>query len=157
MKNKTHASGANLSPKQKYLQTVQSRKDKRKPIELDMPSGAVWLVLPLNVPQFAVTGKLPLHLLAGKTLASATETSEEIANKLKTDDVTAILEMVRDAMLNNVVEPKITLEETEDSITPEMIDPEDFDFFMTYVMSGGQAAGGGQAQARSKSVSKTSR
>lgn len=140
------------SAKQKYLQNVQKSKAAKTPIKLEMPSNSIWLVLPLNVPQFAVTGKLPLHLLSGKAI-----TETEIAEKVSPDDVSKVLEMIREALLNNVIEPKITLKETDDSITPEMIAPEDFDFFMGWVLSGSQVTNGGQAQANSKSRSKSTK
>lgn len=128
--------------KKDYLKLVAKRKASQKLLELDMPTGAVWKYTPINIPQYAITGKLPLHILAGvKSLKSGMNAKQAAAleSKLEGDDIIKIYAMVRDVMLNNVVEPKITLEETEDSITPEMIDPADFDFFTQFVISGGQA------------------
>lgn len=125
--------------KKDYLELVKKRKAAQKPVELEMPSGAVWLVLPPNVQQYAVTGKLPLHLLAGKkSLKKAAQNADVMAENISGDDIINIYAMARDALFNNVIEPKITLEETADSITPDMIDNEDFDFFTSWVISGGQ-------------------
>lgn len=126
--------------KKDYLKLVEKRKSEKKPVELAMPSGAIWLVRPINVQQYAVTGKLPLHILAGvKKLKNVGKNQSELQNKLSGDDILNIYAMARDAMLENVIEPKIALEETDESLTPEMIDPEDFEFFVTWVISGGQA------------------
>lgn len=128
--------------KKDYLELVSMRRasniESGNLIELNMPSGATWKILPIKVGQYAISGKLPLHLLVNlKSLKNAPKNAEK---NLSGNDVLNMLKMVSDAFLNNVVEPKITLEETPDSITPEMVDAADFEFFRDYVLSGGQSA-----------------
>lgn len=131
-----------------YLALVEKRRQERieagEAVEIAMPSGATWKMLPVKTAQYAVTGRLPLHML--KKLSSVRNMPEKA---LSPDEVEtlglAAMEFARDVMLNNLIFPKITLEETPDSITPEQIDPEDFDYFIQYLL------GGAQAEANSKS------
>lgn len=128
--------------KQDYLAIAERRKQERiergEFLELTMPSGAVWKYLPVNVQQYAISGRMPMHLLA--KLESVKNAPEK---KLSQDELVELglsaMEVTRDVMLNNLFEPRITLEETGDSLTPEMIDPEDFKFFMNFIMRGAQA------------------
>lgn len=135
-----------MNSKQAYLELVAKRKqektDKGEVLELPMPSGAVWQYLPFKVQQYALGGRLPMHLIAKLESVKnmpEDERAKNISQKDLFDAGMSMMEVTRDIMLNNLVFPKITLEETDDSITPEMIDPEDFDFFMNFVRDGGQS------------------
>ena len=127
--------------KQDYLKLVKKRQSEQvaagELISLAMPTGAVWKILPLKTAQYAISGKMPLHLLAN--LSSLKNAPKDLEKDLTGADVLNLLTMVSDAFLNNVVEPKITLIETDDSITPEQVDPADFEYFRDYIISGGQS------------------
>jgi hypothetical protein len=133
-----------MNSKNAYLEIVAKRKqekaDKGEALELAMPSGAVWFYLPFRLEQYAIGGKLPVHLVA--RLRSV---QQNVGAKPMTDDEEfelgmAAMIVTREIMLNNLISPKITLEETEESITPEQIDPEDFDHFLKFVVIGGQSS-----------------
>lgn len=120
---------------QDYLAQVEKFKSEKKPIEIEMPSGSVWLCLPISIAQFAATDQLPSGLFSkpdGKKSRQATE--EELADLGYKGAL-----LTRDVMLNNLVYPKVSLEPSPDTILPEQIDPEDFDHFMKFVIRGGQA------------------
>jgi len=128
---------------QDYLALTQQRKQAKieagQFLELEMPSGAVWQYFPIKMEQYAVGGGLPLQLL------TKLKSIKDQPAKTLTDDEAATLGIramivVRDVMLNNLIFPKITLEPGADSITPEQIDPEDFEFFKNFVMFGAQSA-----------------
>jgi len=134
-----------------YLALVEKRNAEREAlavtnpenlIALPVPSGATWLHLPFTLAQYAVGGRLPLHL--AERLKAVRDAGGSEAEALSEDEMTEIgvnsLLIVRDVMLNKLIFPKIRLEPGADSILPEQIDPEDFDFFKEYVMGGGQAA-----------------
>lgn len=130
--------------KQQYLEIAKRKRAEQPPVELKMPSGAVWKIIPLDPTSLALSGKLPLRaaLSGRKNLnqpLNAEEMGAQLAEKLSGDDVISILELTRDLILTNLLEPKVTLEETEDSITPGMILPEDFNYFMMHVISAGAA------------------
>lgn len=142
--------------KKEYLALVEKQKLKKKPILLKMPSGATWKVLPFNIKQYSVSGKLPLHLFA--ELGSIKDlNAEEFESQINGKDILNMLEIARDAMLNNVIEPQITIEETEHSITPQMLDPEDFDYFTQWALRGGQAQNSFRTQSSPKTTKKRKR
>lgn len=128
--------------KQNYLALVEKRKQEKAKrgdvLSIEMPSGAVWKYLPIKVQQYAIAGKVPMHLIA-KLESVQNQPSKEMTQAEMVELGMSAMTITRDVMLNNLVEPKISLEETDDTITPEQIDPEDFEFFMKFVMFGGQA------------------
>lgn len=131
-----------MNSKEAYLAIVNKRKEEKieqgEVLTLEMPSGAVWKYLPVNTQAYAISGRLPMHLVAKlesvKNAPQRTLTQEEIL-----DLGMSAMFVAREVMLNNLVEPRITLEETPDSISPEQIDPEDFEFFMNFIVRGSQA------------------
>jgi len=131
-----------MNPKQAYLEIVEKKKqekiEKGDVLEIEMPSGAIWKYLPVEIKQYAVSGQLPMHLL---TKLDSVRNSPQ--KELTQDEIMqlgiAAMSITRDVMLNNLIEPKITLTETDESITPEMILPEDFEFFMNFIVRGSQA------------------
>lgn len=135
-----------MNPKQAYLQIVEQRKQEKieggEVLEIQMPSGAVWKCLPIDLQQYFIFGDVPKHLIA--KLPSLQGMSElEAFKRLDPHErekmVMLGFTITRDVIFNNLIEPKVTLVETEDSITPDMILPEDFTFFKNYIMRGAQA------------------
>lgn len=124
---------------QEYLALVEKRKSEKEQLELKMPSGAVWLYVPFSLQQYAISGKLPMHLIV-KLESVRNQPQQKISNEELLEAGISIMEITRDIMLNNLVFPKIALEEKEGCILPEQIDPEDFEFFMNFVRAGGQAS-----------------
>ncbi len=124
---------------QKYLDRVEQRKAKRDPLSLTMPSGIDWLVLPISIPQMAISGRLPTGLLR----KSAEADQKPLTQAEQAEAGLKAMEMTRDVMLNNLIFPKITLTPEPDAIcidnVGEMIDPEDFEYFMQWLLAGGQA------------------
>lgn len=131
-----------MNSKQAYLQIVEQRKQEKieggEVLEIQMPSGAVWQYLPFKIEQYALGGRLPMHLVA-KLRSVQNAPQKTLTEDEQFDLGMAAMTVTRDIMLGNLVFPRITLEETEDSITPEQIDPEDFEFFMQFVVMGGQS------------------
>jgi hypothetical protein len=132
-----------MNPKE-YRELIKKRREARNgsgAINLQMPSGAGWQVLPISLDAYLVSGKLPMHLLqkleSVKDLKVATKV---ITENITGDEIVKMYELVRDAMLNNVISPRISLEPSDDTLLPEEIDPEDFEFFRDYILSGGQAS-----------------
>jgi hypothetical protein len=127
--------------KAEYLEVASRRKGTDSAVfDLPMPSGAVWKVLPIKLDQYITSGRLPLHLIQHLGSVKNIEAkAAEFAEKLSGADIVNMYTIVRDAMLFNVVEPKISLTETDEALTPEQILPEDFEFFRDFVFSGGQA------------------
>src|SRR5688500_9826047 len=112
--------------KRKYLELINKKRAEKQPVELNMPSGSTWKIIPLDPTALALSGKLPLRAaLSGRNFnqpMSVEESAKQITERLSGDDIVNILELTRDLILSNVIEPKVTSEETEDSITPMMID-----------------------------------
>lgn len=135
-----------MTSKEAYLEIAAKRKaekvEKGEVLELPMPSGAVWKYLPVDLQQYFILGDVPKHLIA--KLSSVRGLSEEAAfNRLNPEEAEKMIllgmTITRDVILNNLVEPRVTLIETDDSITPDMILPEDFTFFKNFIMRGAQA------------------
>ena len=123
--------------KREYLKLVEKRKQEAESIEILMPSGATWLCKPINLRAYAAAGRLPMNLISALPSTRNKPIKQPTEAELREGGMKALL-MVRDVMLSNLVSPRITLEETEDSITPDQIDPEDFDYFFNFVMNGAQ-------------------
>lgn len=122
---------------QDYLDLVRARRESAGVLELEMPSGAVWRYRPINLRQYALAGQLPMHLV--QKLDSAKASARELTDKELAELGVAALTITRDVILHNLVWPRVSLEPSPDTIQPTDIDPEDFDFFTRFVMSGGQA------------------
>ncbi len=121
-----------------YLALVKKRKAAKQTVNLSMPSGMDWVLLPIDVQQLITSGRLPtaLYMKIAKDAKAATP-EELMETTVKT------LELARDVMLSNLVFPKITPLPSKDSIgieeTAEKIDTEDFSFFVQWLVAGGQA------------------
>lgn len=134
-----------------YLAGVQTRKQEKVErgefIELEVPStattGLKFKILPIQLEQFTIAGQLPMSLV-GRLNSVRNLPSEEIQKRVSEEDLQIAgirtLEMVASILLNNLVFPRITLEPTDDSITPEQLDPEDFDFLMNWILNRGGTA-----------------
>lgn len=123
---------------EEYLELVKKRREEKPVLSLAMPSGATWRYHPVNLQQYAVSGRLPMHLVAKlQTVKNAPQMPVTEAEMLELG--MSAMEITRDVMLNNLVFPRIGLEEKEGHILPEQIDPEDFEFFMQFIMRGAQA------------------
>lgn len=123
--------------KQEYLKTLADRT-----VDLEMPSGGVWKVRPISLTAYAASGRLPMHLLAELNIGKGFSEDDKAAmlETLTGKDIVKMMAIARDALFTNVVEPRITLEEEPDSLTPEMLDPEDFEFWSGWVLRGAQAS-----------------
>lgn len=117
--------------------------------DVKLPSGCVWKLKEPPIQQFIVSGKLPASLAAKMAQVSTanggdqTAVSEALKQELTPEDFTNSLAFGRDLLLFCAVEPRISLNPTfEDEIAPEEIDPEDFDFLLGWVISGGKSGSG---------------
>lgn len=121
-----------------YLALVEKRKAEKEPIELEMPSGAIWLVTPVSTIQLSVAGRLPTGFYLKKN-----NKNEPLTEREQAEIGVKAMELTRDVMLSNLVFPKITPEPSEKSIgieeVGEKIDIEDFNFFSGWLMNGAQA------------------
>lgn len=119
-----------------YLALVAKRKAAKETLELKMPSSAIWLYKSFDLKSYIVSGKLPAHLIGRLKSVQKLPQPEMSEDEMVKLGMSA-LEIVRSVMLNNLIFPRISLEEKEGYILPEQIDPEDFEFFFQFVMNGG--------------------
>jgi hypothetical protein len=116
--------------------------------EVTLPSKAVWKMLEPPIKQFVMAGKLPASLaakMAGIAQRHEGEVDgEAMLKELSREDLMKNLEFGRDLLLHCAVEPRISLAVPlpEDAIAPEDILPEDFEFLLGWVMSGGKSGEG---------------
>lgn len=90
-----------------------------------------------------------MHLLQNlKSIKDLQNNPEALAEKMSGDDVLSMYAVVRDVMLSNVLEPKISLTPSDETLAPEEIIPEDFEFFCQWVWNGGQATSAASFRAR---------
>lgn len=121
---------------------VKEYKKRKKVIDVLTPSGDVWKMRLPPIQQFIMAGKLPASLANKMALAANKGGSkEEILESLETEDILKNLEFCRDVLMYCAVEPRIVANADPDSeteIAPEEIDPEDFEFLLLWVMTGGK-------------------
>lgn len=124
-----------------YKKHARSKRAKSKLHEVTVPSGAVWKLLEPPIEQFIIAGKMPASLAAKMaTAARSGAAAEEEAEHLTPDDLLNNLIFGRDLLLYCAVEPRVKLDADPDSeteIAPEDILPEDFDFLISWVVTGG--------------------
>lgn len=122
-----------------YKKLTQA-KQKSELLNVELPSGAVFICRRPPVQQWILAGRLPENL-ASKLTDAAKESADSALKELKPDELMKALMFGRDLIVHSVIEPKIALEpKTENEIAPEDILPEDFEFLLNWVMSGGEAA-----------------
>ena len=115
------------------------QQSEQKIIELNMPSSAVWKIAPVRVEQYGWTGRrFPVHLIA--RLESVRNQPQRELSQQEIEKIKIHSErIVFDVLFNNLLEPRVTLQETEDSITPAQIIPEDLTAFAEWVLQGAQS------------------
>lgn len=129
-----------------YKKLASAKRGAKAVIDVTVPSGGVWKMIEPPIQQFVMAGKLPASL-AAKMAAAATgkdvaDAGQEMLEKLTPEDLMQNLQFCRDLLLHCAVEPKIVIDADPDSeteIAPEDIDPEDFEFLIKWVMTGGKA------------------
>jgi hypothetical protein len=128
--------------KKEYLEKQQKLKDEfpeDKLISVDMPSGDTWKHIPFDFTQYAIAAQFPLHLI-GKLRSVRNAPQKEMSEEELEKIGIASMRIVADVLLNKLVSPKVTAIETDDSLTADQLNEEDFEFFKNYVMSGGQVS-----------------
>jgi hypothetical protein len=116
-------------------------------IDVTLPSGAVWKLKEPPIQQFVMAGKLPASLaakmaaIAKKHEGNKDATGKAMVSEIGTEGLMKNLEFGRDLLLHCAVEPRISIESPvpDDAIAPEDILPEDFEFLIGWVMSGGKS------------------
>ncbi len=127
-----------------YKKLASAKRTEMVTFDVTLPSGCVWKLREPPIKQYVLAGKLPaafagkMASLAKKTGADATAARQAMADSLSPQDLMDSLEFGRDLLLFCAVEPQIALKPISDNqIAPEDILPEDFDFLINWVLSGG--------------------
>lgn len=101
--------------------------------EITLPSGAVFVCRRPPLQVWISAGRIPQsfvkHLLEAQKGGAVPE--------LESDETLAAMAFVREAILYAVVEPRLVPgTKHKDELDPADIDPEDFEFLMTWIMQG---------------------
>lgn len=135
---------------ERYKKAVAGKKGEALMHDVTLPSGFVWKLKEPPIQQFIAAGRLPNSLV--EKMAQITETykgqdaatiSAAVARVLEPSEMVAQLTFARDLLIHCAIDPRIVVNGTaEDEIDPTEIDPEDFNFLMGWVMSGGKSGEG---------------
>ncbi len=132
---------------ERYKLAVAGKKGEAKLHEVTLPSGFVWKLKEPPVQQFITAGKLPGSLVEKMVQINATYQGQDaatisaaVARVAEPSEVVAMMTFARDLLMHCAVDPRIVIDGTgEDEIDPAEIDPEDFQFLMTWVWGGGKS------------------
>jgi len=132
-----------------YKKLASAKRTEIETFDVEVPSGAVWKLREPPIQQFVLAGKLPATLvtkMAEAAQKAANNGDLEAAKKeffetLTHEDILTNLAFGRDLLLYCAVEPKITLDGTDsdETIKPEEILPDDFMFLISWCMKGGKS------------------
>jgi len=139
-----------MGSRQKYREQVAKyRAEREKNGEpVTCPSGFVWILKPVDVQGFVMTGRMPQSLLE-KFLKSAKERgimpSEmepgDVPN-IESEEALASLKFLRDLVSEACVDPRIVIGGTgDDEIDPSEVESEDFKFIVNWALTHAGVAG----------------
>lgn len=122
-------------------------RNREKIEELTLPSGAVFRVRAAPIAQWSTVGILPASLAAKMQAAAKATDIEGVAKQILATftekDFMQQQELGRKLLEYCCIEPKVAVNsEAADTISPEDILPEDFQFLMQWLWSGGKEAQG---------------
>ena len=112
--------------------------------DVPLPSGAVFKMRLAPIKQWVATGVLPASLAAKMQTAAQSGNTEEVAKKVLAsfteEDFVAQQNLAKRLLEHCCVEPKVSVAADDpDALQPEDIDPDDFEFLMKWIWSGGKS------------------